>query len=159
MTGVWWGANPPLRSSIETECLSNYAICPIETPFMTTPLDLSTTNSYPVNAIVGVAVFDWNGLPKEYLMTDENRDLSWVQTVFQILGLRSLLISSLFLEGFQHATVSDDRFHAVIVKHQGYYVALLISRAKMPEITEKFLVWTQRFNYEELSKNPRYHIT
>ncbi|MFZ4667031.1 MAG: hypothetical protein ACOYME_11450 [Prochlorotrichaceae cyanobacterium] len=126
---------------------------------MTTPLDLSTTNSYPINAIVGVAVFDWNGLPKEYLMTDENRDLSWVQTVFQILGLRSLLISSLFLEGFQHATVSDDRFHAVIVKHREYYVALLISKAKMPEVTEKFLVWTQRFNYEELSKNPRYHLT
>jgi len=130
-------------------------------------IDLATSTSYPINAIVGVAVFDWNGLPKEYLMTDENRDVSWVQTVFQILGLRSLLISSLFLEGFQHATVSDDRYHAVILKQREYYVALLINTQKMPEITEKFLNWAQhlnyqelaKINYQELAKNPRYHLT
>ncbi len=112
-----------------------------------------------MNAVVGVAVFDWNGLPKEYFTTDENRDVSWVQTVFQILGLRSLLMSSLHLEGFQHATVSDGQYHALIVKQREYYMAMLISRSMLPEVTEPFIRWAQAFNYSNLSNNPRYHLS
>ncbi|MGA1474706.1 MAG: hypothetical protein ACO4AI_05985, partial [Prochlorothrix sp.] len=91
--------------------------------------------------VVGAAVFDWNGLPKEYFTTDQNKDIGWVQTVFQVLGLRSLLMSSLRLEGFMHVTVNGSPYQAVIVKHHDGYVALLVNPQAGDEISEEFLEW------------------
>ncbi|MBF2025976.1 MAG: hypothetical protein IGS48_04305, partial [Oscillatoriales cyanobacterium C42_A2020_001] len=58
-----------------------------------------------MNDVIGAAIFDLNGLPKEYFTTSDNSNMGWVQTIFQALGLRSLLISSLQLEGFHYATI------------------------------------------------------
>ncbi|MGA1263992.1 MAG: hypothetical protein ACO331_08795 [Prochlorothrix sp.] len=105
--------------------------------------------------VVGAAVFDWNGLPKEYFTTDQNKDIGWVQTVFQVLGLRSLLMSSLRLEGFLHVTVNGSPYRAVIVKHRDGYVALLVD-TKEGDIPPDFLEWAQSFNTQRLNTDPRF---
>jgi hypothetical protein len=91
-----------------------------------TPQTPKTSSMLNLDAILGAAVFDLNGLPKEYFITDESSDTSWVQTIFQVLGLRSLLISSLQLEGFCHATIRGTEQWAIVVKQRSYYLALLI---------------------------------
>jgi hypothetical protein len=76
------------------------------------------------NSIVGAAIFDLNGLPKEYFTTGEGSNMSWVQTIFQALGLRSLLMSSLQLEGFHHAVIQGSDCCAVVVKQPARYMAV-----------------------------------
>lgn len=104
--------------------------------------------------VVGAAVFDLNGLPKEYFTTPEGNNMSWVQTIFQALGLRSLLMSSLQLEGFHHATILGSDYAAVVVKQKNHYIALLIQ----PEaaIDASFISWVQTFELSELKHNPRF---
>jgi hypothetical protein len=117
----------------------------------------SSLESYTEN-IVGAAIFDWNGLPKEYFTTEENGDISWVQTVFQVLGLRSLLMSSLRLEGFHHATVCSEGYSAVIIKQRDNYVALLVDTTGLSELSPAFLQWAQSFDYNRLNTDPRFHM-
>jgi hypothetical protein len=106
--------------------------------------------------IMGAAIFDWNGLPKEYFTTEENGEIGWVQTVFQVLGLRSLLMSSLRLEGFHHASVCSDAYYAIILKQRDNYVALLINAQGLTGITPDFLAWAQAFDYTRLSGDARF---
>lgn len=108
---------------------------------------------YP-NCVVGAAVFDLNGLPKEYFTTPEDDNMSWVQTIFQALGLRSLLMSSLQLEGFHHATILGTDYSAVVVKQKTQYVALLIQ--PQAAIDADFIEWIQAFEPNELKQNPRF---
>lgn len=102
-------------------------------------------------------MFDWNGLPKEYFTTDQNKDIGWVQTVFQVLGLRSLLMSSLRLEGFQHVMVSGSPHQALIVKHRNGYVALLMNVGDGEAVNPDFLEWAQTFDTQRLTHDPRFH--
>lgn len=112
--------------------------------------------SYP-DAIVGAAIFDLNGLPKEYFTTSESTNMSWVQTIFQALGLRSLLMSSLQLEGFHHATIYGVEFCAVVVKQRTQYAALLI-RQQDEVINDSFIQWVQNFQFSELKQNPKFKV-
>jgi hypothetical protein len=41
-----------------------------------------------VDFVIGAATFDLSGLPKEYFVTVEGNDISWIQTIFQGLGLQ-----------------------------------------------------------------------
>lgn len=107
------------------------------------------------DAIVGAAVFDLNGLPKEYFTTTEPNSMSWVQTIFQALGLRSLLMSSLQLEGFRHATIHGAEYCAVVVKQKSQYTALLIHGAELPH-TDMLIHWIQSTPLSELKQNPRF---
>jgi hypothetical protein len=108
-----------------------------------------------LDQIVGAALFDLNGLPKEYFTTTENSNMSWVQTIFQALGLRSLLVSSLQLEGFDHATIYGSEFCAVVVKQSAHYIALLI-RCRADQIDEALIQWAQDLQISELAQNPRF---
>ncbi len=94
--------------------------------------------------IVGAAIFDLNGLPKEYFTTSESSNMSWVQTIFQALGLRSLLISSLQLEGFHHATIYGAEHCAVVVKQKNQYTAMLL-KTQDSVINDTFITWVQNF--------------
>lgn len=113
-----------------------------------------TPTSY-TDLIVGAAVFDLNGLPKEYFVTAETANMSWVQTIFQALGLRSLLMSSLQLEGFQHATVRGETFCALVVKQRSQYTALLL-RHQEDVLAEPLIQWAQNFQMSELKQDPRF---
>ena len=110
------------------------------------------------DSIVGAAIFDLNGLPKEYFTTSENTNMSWVQTIFQALGLRSLLMSSLQLEGFHHATILGTEYSAVVVKQKACYIAMLVQQHD-EVITDSFIHWVQNFQLNELKQNPRFQIT
>ncbi|UBF27801.1 hypothetical protein K9N68_07775 [Kovacikia minuta CCNUW1] len=82
--------------------------------------------------------------------------MSWVQTIFQALGLRSLLMSSLQLEGFHHATMGGTEYCAVVVKQRANYTALLLKRQD-DLIDDAFIQWLQNFQPDELKQNPRFH--
>jgi hypothetical protein len=110
------------------------------------------------NSIVGAAIFDLNGLPKEYFTTSEGSNMSWVQTIFQALGLRSLLMSSLQLEGFHHAVIQGPDCCAVVVKQPARYMALLIQQAEPEMMTEAFVHWVQRFEPSILKTHPRFRV-
>ncbi len=110
------------------------------------------------NAVIGAAVFDLSGLPKEYFTTIENGDVSWVQTIFQALGLRSLLTSSLQIEGFHHAVIHGTGYCAVVVKQRLRYVALLVRREDFVHVSQPFIQWMQNFEPVVLTANPRFSV-
>ncbi|EKQ70737.1 hypothetical protein OsccyDRAFT_1042 [Leptolyngbyaceae cyanobacterium JSC-12] len=110
-----------------------------------------------MNDVIGAAIFDLNGLPKEYFTTSDSSNMSWVQTIFQALGLRSLLISSLQLEGFHHATIQGVEHCAVVVKQRTHYIALLL-REPMEEVPEDLIAWAYTFEANWLRDNPRFRV-
>ncbi len=127
-----------------------------ETRLQIPPSPTDSPMSYP-DYIVGAAIFDLNGLPKEYFTTAENTNMSWVQTIFQALGLRSLLISSLQLEGFHHATIYGTDYCAVVVKQKAHYTALLVKQQD-DIVNPTFIQWVQNFPMTELKQNPRFRV-
>jgi hypothetical protein len=80
-----------------------------------------------------------------------------VQTIFQALGLRSLLMSSLQLEGFHHATIYGSEYCAVVVKQRTHYTAMLI-RQRDEVITDAFIQWVQSFQLSEFKQNPHFQM-
>ena len=107
--------------------------------------------------ILGAAIFDLNGLPKDYFTTEESSSINWVQTIFQALGLRSLLMSSLRLDGFHHAVINSASYSAVVVKQHSRYTALLIRRTENDKtITHSFIHWMQTFEPSLLKNNSRF---
>lgn len=109
------------------------------------------------NAVLGVAIFDVNGLPREYFVTPENPGISWVQTVFQALGLKSLLTSSLQLDSFQHIVVHAQHQSAVVIRQRHRYIALLIHAEKAPkDISPVFVHWVKQFESTTLRNSQRF---
>lgn len=119
------------------------------------PSDQDIRVSYS-NAVIGAAIFDLSGLPKEYFTTPESNDVSWVQTIFQALGLQSLLISSLRLEGFRHAIIHGSDYRAVVVRQRVRYMALLLRRDDVDVTSDSFLTWSLDFEPSVLRTHPRF---
>ncbi len=111
-----------------------------------------------MDCVMGAAIFDLNGLPKDYFITEESNKINWVQTIFQALGLRSLLMSSLQLEGFHHAVINGNGYSAVVVKQPHRYTALLIRRNDRTLITPEFVQWVQNFEPSSLRSDDRFRI-
>lgn len=109
------------------------------------------------DCILGAAVFDLSGLPKEYYTTASSRDVSWVQTIFQALGLQLLLVSSLRLEGFRHAVVHGKQHRAIVVKQKSRYMALLLGGSAI-EISEPLIRWVQEFEPSILKADSRFTV-
>lgn len=108
------------------------------------------------DAIIGAAVFDLSGLPKEYYTTHESHKISWVQTIFQALGLRSLIMSSLQLDGFNHAVIHGEHHCAIVVKQKTRYLALLMRQTDLIDSSQTLLNWMQTFEPSTLKTNPRF---
>jgi len=106
-------------------------------------------------SLIGAAVFDLSGLPKEYFTAGESHDISWVQTIFQALGLQSLLTSSLRLEGFNHVIVHGTGYQAIVIRQKSHYIALLIQKID-DVIPESLIKWAQGFNPKDLKADPRF---
>jgi hypothetical protein len=120
----------------------------VATPSLKKEVSVSYSDS-----VVGAAVFDLSGLPKEYFASTNNADVSWVQTIFQVLGLQSLLVSSLQLEGFRHVTVYGKDYRAIVVKQKFRYTALLL-RQSNESFSEPFIRWAQSFEPGTLKFSP-----
>ena len=120
-------------------------------------INLSMASDY-LDQILGAAIFDLNGLPKDYFVTTESDNVSWVQTIFQALGLRSLLMSSLQLEGFHHAVINSTGYSAVVVKQHACYTALLVRRTEQKTIPSSFIQWVHGFEPNLLRQNSRFKV-
>lgn len=110
------------------------------------------------DAVIGAAIFDLSGLPKEYFTTPESGDISWVQTIFQALGLQSLLLSSLRLEGFRHALIHGAGYCAIVVRQKARYTALLVRQTSPDNISEALIQWTQDLEPNALRSHPRFSV-
>lgn len=116
----------------------------------------SDSGTSPMDSIVGAAIFDLNGLPREYLISNEVNNMNWVQTIFQVLGLRSLLMSSLKLEGFHHATIHSRGYCAIVIKQRNQYTALLVR--SQGSVADGFIEWARNFEPEVLKLDPRFRL-
>ena len=107
---------------------------------------------------IGAATFDLSGLPKEYYtLIDGNKNITWVQPIFQALGLKSLLAASLPVENFTHAIIHGKDYTAIVIKQQGSYLALLID-VQNETIDDQFLNWALSFDATTLRHNPKFQV-
>ncbi|MEO0490079.1 MAG: hypothetical protein AAF215_29935 [Cyanobacteria bacterium P01_A01_bin.123] len=117
--------------------------------------------SPPLSNILGAAVFDPNGLPREYYVTQEHQGTEWVQTVFQALSLKALMTSSLQLKGFQSITIRTGEWDAVVVQLKNSYTALLLKRGQwlIDNTTDPaFDDWVRNFEASILRNSDRFQI-
>jgi hypothetical protein len=126
-----------------------------ESPTSKPPTALST-QSY-AEFVIGAAIFDLSGLPKEYLVSSDSSDAGWVQTIFQALGLQSLLTSSLKLESFRYGIVHGKDTRAIVLRQRTCYIALLI-RPSLRSISKDFVRWAQEFELAHLKADPRFSL-
>ncbi len=128
----------------------------------TSALKATAKTTLKITDILGVAIFDMNGLPREYFVTEENPSTQWVQIVFQALGLRSLLASSLELEGFQQITIHMAETTALVVRRRQDYIALQF-KGKLslnnPTDTERLTTLLNALNPEKLRQHPHFKAT
>lgn len=112
-----------------------------------------------LSSILGVAIFDLSSFPREYYVTADNNNTNWVQLVFQVLGLKSLLMSSLKLEGFSHISIGFSQQTAIVVRTKDDYIALLMRESilfKDVEQADKFSQWVRHFEQKLLRQNSRF---
>lgn len=107
--------------------------------------------------VIGAAIFDLSGLPKEYFTTPESADVSWVQTIFQALGLQTLLLSSLQLEGFRHVIVHGEAYQAIVIRQKNCYVAILTRNTSFAR-SSAFLKWAYDFEPSVLKADSRFTV-
>lgn len=120
------------------------------------PLSKDHGVSY-LDYVIGAAIFDLSGLPKEYFTTSDSANISWVQTIFQALGLQSLLLSSLQLEGFRHVIIHGREYRAIVIKQKTRYIAILVCQTN-EVLSESFFKWAYEFEPAELKTNSRFNV-
>lgn len=126
---------------------------------MTFPKNSASYTSLSYDSwIVGAVLFDWNGLPQEYFVDSQRTTIPWEQAVFQVLGLRWLLMSSLRLEGFSYAKVACQGYVAFIIRKRENYVALLLDRDSQSCTDLAFMEWLYRFDVTDLRNHPRFGL-
>jgi hypothetical protein len=109
------------------------------------------------SAILSAATFDLSGLPRDYFIrVTGNHTIAWVQTIFQVLGVRSLLGSSLRLEGFSHSVLKGSEYTALVVKQPNGYLAILYD-PDYPMLTDPSLTaWAKQLNPTQLKKDKKF---
>lgn len=115
-----------------------------------------------ITDILGIAIFDVSGLPREYFITEAEPSTSWVQIVFQALGLRILLASSLELEGFQQITIYLEETTAIVVRRREDYIALrfkgnIVLRNQAD--SQRLTALINALNPEKLKQHPHFKST
>lgn len=108
---------------------------------------------------MGVAIFDFSGLPQQYFVTADNESTSWVQLVFQALGLKSLLMSSLKLDSFSYICIELGHQTAIVVRTKEEYVALLLRQPltfATAQESDRFSQWVRQFERRLLRDHDRF---
>lgn len=108
-----------------------------------------------------MAIFDLNCLPQAYFVTEANPSTNWVQIAFQSLGLRSLLSSSLELDGFQQITIYSKATVAIVVPRRQDYLALQF-RAQAAIVraahSQQLLALINALNVNKLQQHPHFTL-
>ena len=108
-----------------------------------------TSSGLPnIDQILGLAVFDPMGLPRDYFITPQHKDTEWIQLVFQSLGLRHLIASALDLPGEGHIIIRTKIGNIVVVGYELGYIALLLKRSlpqERPQIDKYWVDWVCDF--------------
>ncbi|PSN13312.1 hypothetical protein C7271_22645 [filamentous cyanobacterium CCP5] len=115
--------------------------------------------SITIDDVLGIAIFDASGLPQEYFVTPGNKTTQWVQVVFQALGLKPLLMSSLGLDGFHHGSAILADNTAVVVRGKRTYIAMLLKGQHVfrnLEEAEQFSQWSRQFEQTTLRQDSRF---
>jgi hypothetical protein len=81
--------------------------------------------------------------------------LTWTQTIFQILGLQSLLATLIPSEEFDYATLNGQLYCAIVMKQRSHYLALAIKNRE-DKIPDGLIDWAKQLRPESLHKNPRF---
>ncbi|MDX2254737.1 MAG: hypothetical protein NW214_04405 [Pseudanabaenaceae cyanobacterium bins.39] len=119
-----------------------------------TTLEKTDYQSYTL----GAATFDLSGLPKEYYtLNDGSKSITWVQPIFQALGLKSLLSASLPVENFTYAVIYGKDYTAIVIRQASNYLALLIE-PHSDILDDSFINWAQFFDASSLKSNPRFQV-
>jgi hypothetical protein len=111
------------------------------------------------NCLIGAASFDLSGLPKEYfILNDSTLGISWLQPVFQVIGLRSLLSASLGVENFRYSVMQGSEFAILIMRKQNDYLALLLEGdiASLDAPPDQLLDWANHIDIKFFRQNPLY---
>ncbi len=127
--------------------------------FLSTVIPLADDRSLQpphVDAVLGIAIFDLNGLPTAYLKTEEMPNMNWIQTAFQALGLR-LLFASITPDVFHHAVVQGANCSVLIVQQKQEYIAFLLPFTQGVSI--EWIKWAQTTDYARLSQVKRFQRT
>lgn len=126
-------------------------------PELTSPAE----TSLKITDILGVAVFDLSGLPRDYFVTEENPATNWVQIVFQALGLQLLLASSLELADCHQITIQLKSRTAMVIQRQQDYVALLLSGQLMlhnQADKERLIAFAETLDPDQLRQHPHFQV-
>jgi hypothetical protein len=121
--------------------------------------DSTSTYDGDVDAILGIAVFDANGLPKEYFITPGHRDTAWVQLVFQSLGLQTLMTHTLGLTGFNYTIVQTRVGNAIVIHTSEQHLALLVKRTypqNQMAVDDAWIQWVCDFEANTLRQHPHF---
>ncbi len=108
--------------------------------------------------LLGVAIFDLSGLPKEYCtLSNSGTSITWVQSIFQVIGMRSLLSASLNLENFLYAVVQGKGCGALVIRQQNDYLAVLL-KSDVGTVSDDLLAWVKQLNVKQFINDPRYTV-
>lgn len=111
--------------------------------------------------ILGLAVFDARGLPRDYFITSEHNDTEWIQLVFQALGLQQLLTSEMELPRLDNAVIRTKVGNIVVIRAEQGYIALLIKRLlpqEHPHIDRHWVDWILHFEATVVRTNPNFKV-
>lgn len=106
--------------------------------------------------ITGAVLFDSNGLPQEYFTSTQISLENWEQLIFQLLGLRWLLMSSLKMDNFGFARASSGNHTAVLLRQRETYLALLTESLDDKVYDLAFRQWLAKFELAELRHDDRF---
>lgn len=109
-----------------------------------------------LDIILGVTVFDPNGLTKESFVVGEHRNYEWLQASFQTLGLQ-FLVSSLFqFEPAAYAIAHGCEHNVILVRQQSTHAAFLVHNSLLLRMDETVLSWFRNFDSSQLRGNPKF---
>ncbi|ESA33531.1 hypothetical protein N836_01825 [Leptolyngbya sp. Heron Island J] len=128
---------------------------------------MSTSNPQPLRSvglpdieqILGLAVFDAVGLPRDYFITSQHEDIDWVKLVFQSLGLQQLMVSTMGLPDLNHAMIRTKVGNIVIICCESQYIALLLKRAlpqEQPQIDNTWVDWVCEIETKVVRTHPHF---
>lgn len=118
---------------------------------------LPSVNLPNVEQILGLAVFDARGLPRDYFITSEHKDTEWIQLVFQALGLQQLLSSEMELPELDNVVIRTKVGNIVVIRAEQGYIALLIKRLlpqERPQIDRHWVDWILNFEATMVRTHP-----